>query len=68
MLHSGSIARTEGGRERIWSIATEGNVIQISVEKKLEVDEAERYRKSVPDDKNPNVGTHQFRGKSPAWR
>ena len=56
-----ALPEQSGGWERIWSAGTGENVIQISAEKKLEVDEAERYRKPIREGKNPSVGTHQFR-------
>lgn len=48
-----ALPEQSGGWERIWRIGTGENIIQVSVEKKLEVDEAESYGKPIPDGKNP---------------
>ena len=56
------------GWERVVSADTGADIIQINIEKKLEVDEAERYRKPIPSGKNPSVSTHQFRVGSPALK
>lgn len=50
----------DGCGERIPSTDTGENVIQASVEKKQEVNEAERCRKPIPGGKNPSVDIHEF--------
>lgn len=54
MLTVEAFPEQSGSREIIWSVGTGENVIQKTVEKKLEVDEAERYRKPIPGGKNPS--------------
>lgn len=69
MPHSEELPKQiDGCRERILSTDTGENVTQVSVEKKQEVNEAERFRKPIPGGKNPSVDIHEFQNKTSPLR